>query len=49
MWFIAIKKESLCYRNAWLTLLPQKCEPKENYINQLLSNFFQVENIAFIN
>jgi bla regulator protein BlaR1 len=26
-----------------------KASPKENYINQLLSNFFQVENIAFIN
>ena len=26
-----------------------KSAPKENYINQLLSNFFQVENIAFIN
>ena len=26
-----------------------KSTPKENYINQLLSNFFQVENIAFIN
>ncbi|WP_299012993.1 M56 family metallopeptidase [uncultured Polaribacter sp.] len=26
-----------------------KSLPKENYINQLLSNFFQVENIAFIN
>mgnify|MGYP000055971959 CR=1 FL=1 len=26
-----------------------KSSPKENYINQLLSNFFQVENIAFIN
>jgi bla regulator protein BlaR1 len=26
-----------------------KSAPKENYINQLLSNFFQVENISFIN
>ena len=26
-----------------------KSEPKDEYINQLLSNFFQVENIAFIN
>ncbi|MFT5257878.1 MAG: bla regulator protein BlaR1 [Arenicella sp.] len=26
-----------------------KSEPKDAYINQLLSNFFQVENIAFIN
>ncbi|QTE22159.1 M56 family metallopeptidase [Polaribacter cellanae] len=26
-----------------------KKNPKENYINHLLSNFFQVENIAFIN
>jgi hypothetical protein len=26
-----------------------KASPKENYINQLLSNFFQVENIAFVN
>ena len=26
-----------------------KSSPKEKYINQLLSNFFQVENIAFIN
>lgn len=26
-----------------------KSEPKENYINHLLSNFFQVENISFIN
>jgi bla regulator protein BlaR1 len=26
-----------------------KASPQENYINQLLSNFFQVENIAFIN
>lgn len=26
-----------------------KSETKENYINNLLSNFFQVENIAFIN
>jgi bla regulator protein BlaR1 len=26
-----------------------KASPKEKYINQLLSNFFQVENIAFIN
>jgi hypothetical protein len=26
-----------------------KHEPKDAYINQLLSNFFQVENIAFIN
>ncbi|WP_243456842.1 M56 family metallopeptidase [Polaribacter batillariae] len=26
-----------------------KLLPKENYINHLLSNFFQVENIAFIN
>jgi beta-lactamase regulating signal transducer with metallopeptidase domain len=26
-----------------------KVSPKENYINQLLSNFFQVENIAFVN
>jgi bla regulator protein BlaR1 len=26
-----------------------KSSPKEDYINQLLSNFFQVENIAFIN
>ncbi|TXD48077.1 M56 family metallopeptidase [Polaribacter sp. IC073] len=26
-----------------------KSAPKENYINQLLSNFFQVEDIAFIN
>ncbi|MEE9408969.1 MAG: M56 family metallopeptidase [Polaribacter sp.] len=26
-----------------------KSGPKENYINQLLSNFFQVENVAFIN
>lgn len=26
-----------------------KSAPKENYINQMLSNFFQVENIAFVN
>jgi len=26
-----------------------KSEPKDEYINQLLSNFFQVENISFIN
>jgi bla regulator protein BlaR1 len=26
-----------------------KSEPKDAYINQLLSNFFQVENIAFVN
>ncbi|QOD60439.1 energy transducer TonB [Polaribacter haliotis] len=26
-----------------------KLTPKENYINNLLSNFFQVENIAFVN
>ena len=26
-----------------------KFEPKDAYINQLLSNFFQIENIAFIN
>jgi hypothetical protein len=29
--------------------IASKSAPKENYINNLLSNFFQVENIAFIN